>query len=83
MRYLLDTCAISDFIKGEFGTIVRFKQTSPVDIAISAITFMELGYGLALNPQRAIKSSHCDLLISGHFAPPRKNIHPQAFEAVG
>ncbi|NCJ05630.1 PIN domain-containing protein [Synechococcales cyanobacterium C] len=55
MRYLLDTCVISDFIKGEVGTIARFKQTSPSDVAISAITVMELCYGLALNPQRAQK----------------------------
>ena len=55
MRYLLDTCAISDFIKGEAGTTVRLKQTLPVDIAVSAITVMELRYGLALNSQRAQK----------------------------
>ncbi|MBE9171038.1 type II toxin-antitoxin system VapC family toxin [Pleurocapsales cyanobacterium LEGE 06147] len=55
MRYLLDTCVISDFIKGEAGTKVRLKQTSPIDIAVSAITVMELRYGLALNLQRAQK----------------------------
>ncbi|RZM79776.1 type II toxin-antitoxin system VapC family toxin [Leptolyngbya iicbica] len=55
MRYLLDTCVISDFIKGEAGTIARLKQTPPVDVAISAITVMELRYGLVLNPQRAQK----------------------------
>ncbi|HEY9749657.1 MAG TPA: type II toxin-antitoxin system VapC family toxin [Allocoleopsis sp.] len=55
MRYLLDTCVISDFIKGESGTLVRLKQTSPTDIAVSSITVMELRYGLVLNPQRAQK----------------------------
>ena len=55
MRYLLDTCVISDFIKGEAGTVARLKQTPPVDVAISAITVMELRYGLALNPQRTQK----------------------------
>jgi tRNA(fMet)-specific endonuclease VapC len=55
MRYLLDTCVISDFIKGEAGTTTRFKQTLPADIAISSITVMELRYGLALNPQRVQK----------------------------
>ncbi|GAB4216070.1 MAG: type II toxin-antitoxin system VapC family toxin [Synechococcales cyanobacterium] len=53
MRYLLDTCVISDFIKGEAGTKFRLKQTPPTDIAVSAITVMELRYGLAFNPQRA------------------------------
>lgn len=55
MRYLLDTCVISDFIKGESGTTSRLKQTPPVDIAISAVTVMELRYELALNPQQAQK----------------------------
>jgi len=55
MRYLLDTCVISDFIKGETGTQARLKQTPPTDIAISVITVMELRYGLQLNPQRAQK----------------------------
>ncbi|MCY7273301.1 MAG: type II toxin-antitoxin system VapC family toxin [Phormidesmis sp. CAN_BIN44] len=55
MQYLLDTCVISDFIKGESGTQTRLKQTPPADIAISVLTVMELRYGLLLNPQRAQK----------------------------
>ncbi len=55
MRYLLDTCVISDFIKGEPNTQARLKQTPPTDIAVSVITVMELRYGLQLNPQRAQK----------------------------
>jgi tRNA(fMet)-specific endonuclease VapC len=55
MRYLLDTCVISDFIKGEPGTTIKLKRTPPIEIAISTITVMELRYGLALNPQRALK----------------------------
>ena len=55
MRYLLDTCVISDFIKGESGTLTRLKQVSPADIAVSSISVMELRYGLQLNPQRAKK----------------------------
>lgn len=55
MQYLLDTCVISDFIKGEPGTQAKLKQTPPDNIAVSAITVMELDYGLVLNPQRAEK----------------------------
>ncbi|MEM7793780.1 MAG: PIN domain-containing protein, partial [Cyanobacteria bacterium P01_C01_bin.118] len=55
MQYLLDTCVISDFIKGEPGTQNRLKRTSPADIAVSVITVMELRYGLLNNPQRAKK----------------------------
>jgi tRNA(fMet)-specific endonuclease VapC len=55
MRYLLDTCVISDFIKGELGTQARLKQTPPTDIAVSVITVMELRYGLLINPEHAQK----------------------------
>jgi tRNA(fMet)-specific endonuclease VapC len=55
MRYLLDTCVISDFIKGEPSTQARLKQTPPTDIAVSVVTVMELRYGLLINPQCAQK----------------------------
>jgi len=55
MRYLLDTCVISDFIKGEPNTQTQIKKTPPTDLAVSVITVMELRYGLQLNPQRAQK----------------------------
>ena len=71
MRYLLDACVISDFIGGEAGTTARLKQTSPVDVAISAITVMELRYGLALNPQRAqkIEPAIASILSSVNILP--------------
>jgi tRNA(fMet)-specific endonuclease VapC len=53
MHYLLDTCVISDFIKGELGTQSRMKHMPPADIIVSVVTVMELSYGLILNPQRA------------------------------
>ncbi|MBD2279022.1 type II toxin-antitoxin system VapC family toxin [Aphanizomenon flos-aquae] len=55
MQYLLDTCVVSDFVKGDPNTLQRLKLISPDDISISAVTSMELKYGLAINPQRAIK----------------------------
>lgn len=57
MRYLFDTCTISDFIKGEKNTLRRVKSTPPADIAISTITLMEIRYGLILNPMLAKKIS--------------------------
>ncbi|MGI0482898.1 hypothetical protein ACN4EE_19200 [Geminocystis sp. CENA526] len=36
--YLLDTCVISDFIKGEKGTLEKIKNTSPREIGISVMT---------------------------------------------
>ncbi|GHU03398.1 twitching motility protein PilT [Betaproteobacteria bacterium] len=55
MKYLLDTCTVSDFIKGEPGVLDAIKRTPPDQIAISVVTRMEIDYGLLLNPQRAKK----------------------------
>ncbi|WP_427160016.1 type II toxin-antitoxin system VapC family toxin [Aliinostoc sp. HNIBRCY26] len=55
MGYLLDTCVISDFVKGEEMTLKKLKSSNPKDIFISSLTVMEVKYGLAINPQRAIK----------------------------
>lgn len=53
MKYLLDTCVISDFVKGDTNTLTMLKRVSPHDIAISSVTVMEIQYGLVLNPNRA------------------------------
>src|SRR3990167_4171895 len=50
MKYLLDTCTVSHFVKGEINTLNRLKSTPPSEIAISSITVMEIEYGLSLNP---------------------------------
>lgn len=55
MKYLLDTCTVSDFVKGRQGVIARIKATPPNLIAVSALTRMEINYGLALNVERARK----------------------------
>ena len=55
MKYLLDTCTVSDFVKGEPGVLATVKSTTPDLIAISVVTRMEIEYGLLLNPQRARK----------------------------
>jgi tRNA(fMet)-specific endonuclease VapC len=55
MGYLLDTCLVSDFVKGEQNTLKQLKSISPTDIFISSLTVMEVKYGLAINPQKAIK----------------------------
>lgn len=55
MKYLLDTCTVSDFVKGQSGVLARIKATSPRLIAISAVTLMEIEFGLQLNPERAQK----------------------------
>lgn len=44
--YLLDSCTISDFMKGEKNTSIKLKALSPSLIYISSITQMEILYGL-------------------------------------
>ena len=55
MKYLLDTCTVSDFVKGHPNVLVRVKATPPDLIAVSVLTRMEVDYGLALNAERARK----------------------------
>ena len=55
MKYLLDTCTVSDFVKGQPNVLARIKAISPALIAVSALTRMEVEYGLALNADRARK----------------------------
>jgi tRNA(fMet)-specific endonuclease VapC len=55
MKYLLDTCTVSDFVKGQPNVLARVKATPPSLISVSALTRMEVDYGLALNNERARK----------------------------
>ncbi len=55
MKYLLDTCTVSDFVKGQPNVLARVKATPPNLIVVSALTRMEVDYGLALNAERAKK----------------------------
>ena len=74
MKYLLDTCTVSDFVKGQPGVLARIKATSPNQIVVSSITRMEIDYGLALNSARAKKLSP---LLDVFFAV----THTVAFDA--
>lgn len=55
MRYLLDTCVLSDFGRGDAATLAKVKSTPPALIAVSSITAMEIEFGLELDPARARK----------------------------
>ncbi len=55
MKYLLDTCTVSDFVKGQPNVLARVKGTPPHQIAVSVVTRMEIEFGLLLNPDRARK----------------------------
>ena len=55
MKYLLDTCVLSDFGRGDASTLARMKSTPPALIAVSSVTAMEIEFGLALDLARARK----------------------------
>lgn len=75
MKYLLDTCTVSDFVKGHAAVLAHVKATAPQDIVISAVTRMEVDYGLALNTERARKLAP---MLDAFFAA----THTTAFETT-
>lgn len=55
MKYLIDTCIISYFVRGDSNVVKVFKATDPSLMAISSITAMEIEYGIQLHPERTKK----------------------------
>lgn len=51
--YLLDTCAVSDFVKGDPNTLGKIQSMTPDDLFLSTISLMEIEYGLLKKPQKA------------------------------
>jgi tRNA(fMet)-specific endonuclease VapC len=45
VKFLLDTCAVSDYLRGVDSVVQRIQKVRPSDVAISAVTVMELRYG--------------------------------------
>lgn len=79
MKYLLDTCTVSDFIKGQTGVQTRIKATHPHLIAISTVTWMEIEFGMQLSPDRAKKlASMMDAFLSSITILPFENADAKA-----
>lgn len=55
ITHLIDTCTISDLFKKNPSVVNHFQRLSPDCIGISTITYMEIEYGLAINPEREVK----------------------------
>jgi len=56
--YLLDTCVLSDFVKGDQSTQNKLKSCHPSMVSISTLTVMEIEYGLKRIPQRRQDIDH-------------------------
>jgi tRNA(fMet)-specific endonuclease VapC len=47
VRYLLDTCCVSDYLRGVDSVVQQLQRAKPSEVAVSAVTVMELRYGAA------------------------------------
>jgi len=47
VKFLLDTCSVSDYLRGVESVVQRLQRSKPSEVAISAVTVMELRYGAA------------------------------------
>jgi tRNA(fMet)-specific endonuclease VapC len=83
MKYLLDTCTVSDFVKGQPGVLARIKATQPQLIAISTVTRFEIEFGLQLNPDRAkILAPVMDAFLSSITILPFEDADAKAAGAI-
>jgi len=64
MKYLLDTNVASDYLRGIESVVKKIQKAKPSDLAISAITVMELRYSAARR-QSAKLTRAIDTLIHG------------------
>ena len=64
MKFLLDTCAVSDYLRGVDSVVQRIQKVRPSDVAISAVTVMELRYG-ATRRQSPKLSASVEAFLSG------------------
>jgi tRNA(fMet)-specific endonuclease VapC len=64
VKYLLDTCAVSDYLRGVDSVVQRIQKVRPSDVAISAVTVMELRYG-ATRRQSPKLTASVDAFLSG------------------
>lgn len=64
MKYLLDTNLVSDYLRGIDPVVKNIHKAKPSDLAISAVTAMELHYGAARR-QSTTLSAAVEAFIAG------------------
>lgn len=64
MKLLLDTCAVSDYLRGLDPVVRRIQKAKPSELAISAVTVMELRYGAARRQSVKLNAS-VDAFLNG------------------
>ncbi len=58
MKFLIDTCVVSDFLRGDPAVTSRIKASSPLDLAASVVTEMEVLFGLRVKPRLFLRWRH-------------------------
>ena len=64
MKFLLDTCTVSDYLRGIDPVVRRIQKAKPSELAISAVTAMELRYGAARRQSTKLTAA-VDAFLSG------------------
>jgi tRNA(fMet)-specific endonuclease VapC len=64
MKFLLDTTTISDWLRGEQGVVARITGQEPAELAITAVSVMELRYGAARKASRRLDTA-IDAVLAG------------------
>lgn len=72
MKFLLDTCSVSDYLRGVDPVVQRLQKAKPSEVAISTVTVMELRYG-ATRRQSPKLTAAVEAFLNG--------IHILAFDA--
>lgn len=57
MKFLLDTSAVSDYLRGLDPVVRRIQKAKPSNLAISTVTVMELRYGAARRQSEKLNGS--------------------------
>lgn len=71
MKYLLDTCVISDFVKGHPKVAATLLAHTPDELAVSTISLMEVEYGLQLDAsrERSLRPKLATFYTTVHLLP--------------
>ncbi len=79
MKFLLDTCTVSDYLRGVDPVVRRIQKAKPSEVAISAVTVMELRYGAARRQSTKLTAA-IDGFLSGITQLP---VESEAAEQAG
>ena len=89
MKYLLDTNTVSYYLRGSAATVKHIQSQKPSALAISAITAMELTYGMEKRQSMTLTTAVQGFLAGvrvmpfDHDAAMRAGVVRAALERVG